>query len=768
VKMPLVPLYGAVAWIGIVVATAQDSLQPKAPLGPPPASIAPLENSTRVQIEHAESLQANGPAEEVLEAFRRVIDLHGDRLLQWPDSDRAIPTHFTRYRTVRDRAWLRLASLRGTAPDVLAAFRRQVDPQARRWFEQSGNERDRMSQRIVDELFLSSFGDNALLRLGDSALERGEYDSARRYLEGIGPGLRFVANRDERLQLAGNRPLWLPFVGADVEKVWPIVAPLFAAPEEPTEVVYPDTDLSLAEVRARLALVSILEGNFERAAIEIAILRQVSPESTGTIAGQTGKLVELTQVMLAEARRWSPLSASGDWSTFAGGSARNRVQPPIHELSDAPIWSVPLPRWTADEEALTSNRVRVAEDARGLLPYHPLVLGGLAVLQTQPSRNHVQAYRLKNGEPVLPAVGAIPVATESYDRRSSLGVPRFAPTADGMTMFLIEGFPRLSLAEERQRPECQLQAIDLSADRKLLWEFSPKLPELNDQLVLTGPPALDGARLFVTLRRREAARDEIHVAALDVRDGRVLWKQFIGAAEPATNATWTELTSQLLTVDQGTVYCNTNAGLVAALESRTGRVRWMTSYPRASWESRDPDRNHLHFYRDLNPCLVDRGVVVVAPTDCNRLFALDATNGIPLWVTPAELAADAVHLLGVANDRLAVSGECVYWFDIRTGQLLGRYPEPFKAAPGFARPSPRGYGRGILAGHHLYWPTRDSILVFDHAGVSSNGHSRPVVNREISLAKHGATGGNLVLANETLLVAGADRLFAFTVRHAQE
>ena len=45
-------------------------------------------------------------------------------------------------------------------------------------------------------------------------------------------------------------------------------------------------------------------------------------------------------------------------------------------------------------------------------------------------------------------------------------------------------------------------------------------------------------------------------------------------------------------------------------------------------------------------------------------------------------------LLGVSENRLVASGECVYWFDVRTGELVGRYPEPFKAAPGFARPSP--------------------------------------------------------------------------------
>ena len=212
------------------------------------------------------------------------------------------------------------------------------------------------------------------------------------------------------------------------------------------------------------------------------------------------------------------------------------------------------------------------------------------------------------------------------------------------------------------------------------------------------------------------------------------------------------------------MYCNTNAGLVAALECRTGKIRWVTTYPRSGWEDSDPDRNHLHFYRDLNPCLVDRDVVVVAPTDCNRLFALDATTGIPIWVSAAELAADAVHLLGVVDDRLVVSGECVYWFDIRSGQLVGRYPEPFKAAVGFARPSPRGFGRGILTGHRLYWPTRDAILVFNQGSSPPEGNWQPILERKIALGEQNVTGGNLVAAQNTLLIAGSDQLVAFDAR----
>ena len=427
------------ACLGTFVAFAQEQPSERTTLAPPPASIALLENSARVQIDRAESLLKNGSAEEALEAFRRVIDQHGDRLLEWPVSEGEVPSSFTRYGLVRERAWMRLATLHHVSPELLASFRRQIDAQARRWFERSQPYDEALDRRIVEELFLSSFGDNALLRLGDFALERGDYNVARRYWERIAPGLRFVPNRHDQLKNAANRPLWLPFIGSDVAQVWPQVAPLFSADSAPTELVYPDTDLMVATIRARLATASIMERNFERARIEIAILKQLFPDARGTVAGVEGSLVELTQDLLADANKWPTASKSNEWTTFAGTSARNRVSDPIDELSEKPLWSVKLPNWTTENEALTYNRVRVAEDSRALLPYFPLIVQDLAIVQTQPTRNQVQAFRLRTGEPALPAAGRALGAIESSDDRSTLGVPRFAPTSLGMTVFLLEG-----------------------------------------------------------------------------------------------------------------------------------------------------------------------------------------------------------------------------------------------------------------------------------------------------------------------------------------
>ena len=187
----------------------------------------------------------------------------------------------------------------------------------------------------------------------------------------------------------------------------------------------------------------------------------------------------------------------------------------------------------------------------------------------------------------------------------------------------------------------------------------------------------------------------------------------------------------------------------------------MTTYPRLSRDRQDPDQDERYLFRDLNPCLVHRDLVFVAPADTDRIFALDAMTGHPLWITPPDRVADAVHLLGVGSDHLLVSGDCLYWLDAYTGRLEAQFPAAGKALPGHARPSPRGWGRGVLAGTRVYWPTQEMVYVFEQRPARTPRGWEPVLVREIPLGPRGARGGNLVIAGGILLVATADRLYAF-------
>jgi outer membrane protein assembly factor BamB len=281
----------------------------------------------------------------------------------------------------------------------------------------------------------------------------------------------------------------------------------------------------------------------------------------------------------------------------------------------------------------------------------------------------------------------------------------------------------------------------------------------------------DGSQLYVALRRRDQVRSESYVACFDAQQGRLLWRQFLCATETRSGQRSPEPTHNLLTLDEDTLYYNTNQGVVAALRAGTGEIRWLTTYPRTPRGSSLGGEGGGHRFRHLTPCMVHRDLVLVAAADCQRIFALDAMTGHPLWMTVEGEATGAVHLLGVGEDRVLASGDSLYWLDLYTGRLVGQFPSPRFAASGHARVAPRGAGRGILAGRHVYWPTRDAVYVLRQQTERTPRGWEPVLDRVIPLHPGGASGGNLLLAEGVLLIAAADRLYAFnetgTQDHAQ-
>jgi outer membrane protein assembly factor BamB len=240
--------------------------------------------------------------------------------------------------------------------------------------------------------------------------------------------------------------------------------------------------------------------------------------------------------------------------------------------------------------------------------------------------------------------------------------------------------------------------------------------------------------------------------------GELRWRRWVCSAATAGHGTRDELTHNLLTLAEGSLYYNTNLGSIARLRPHDGAIEWAVQYPRGAFPSNDPDRRDRHFFRDLTPCVFHQGMVLCAPCDSERIFALDAGSGQLVWTTPVEVASDAVHLIGVQQNHLVASGDYIYWLDAFTGRLAGQYPPPQKDAPGYALPSPHGYGRGLLAGEHVYWPTRQRILVFA-APDNENWQAEPA--RFIDLVERGARGGNLLQAGDRLLISGATKMQAF-------
>ena len=713
-------------------------------------AIDEIGNTAQAKLLRIEALLAAGQWAEAVENIRTVMETSPGRLVKI-----GRPTGgFTRALPVGQYCQILLASLHTRAPEALRIYRRQVDPLAEQRYARALAARDSLLlTRIVDEFFLSSVGDQASWWLGELAFERGQTMLARAAWERIGPQFRMRGSAGAESGACAGYPIWQFVPQQNSEEAWlQLEAALGDSPLADGWLAYPDSDLDLDAVRARLALVSLSEGDIARATAEIGLLSRLAPDAHGKIGGRSGKLVSLLNELRQESLQWPRAETEDVWSTFAGSPTRNRTLVKGVDVGGAPIWQVDLARHSVGSQKQGKHGVRVAELPDGLLGYHPLIVRDLVLLQHGSSPNACVGFDLRNGRRRVGAGVDTSVDAAKADALPARAARRFTTTASGDRFFACVDF--------QDAPMSRLVGLDIHADFKLVLDVRLVGGPWEGAWRFAGAPVAAGSRLYVALQRTDQVRPEAHVACLDAYSGRLCWRRFVCAAD-AQLQPHPQLPQNLLTMYEGTLYLNTNLGVVAAVRAGDGKLQWAVQYPRIDRQHRDPDRNELHWMRDLNPCLVEHGRVMAAPRDCQHLFCLDAITGTLLWATPAGQGADIVHLVGVRNGRFIASGECLYWFDAVTGKILCRFPSSFQPGAAWARPSPRGYGRGLLARDQVWWPTRDAIYVFRQRTIKTERGHLPDLVRRVDLADRGATGGHLFIAGDVLLIAGADRLTAF-------
>jgi tetratricopeptide (TPR) repeat protein len=730
-------------------------------------SLDEADSSVRTHLERVKACVADHQWDEAVESLRRLMETDGGKMISITPS---------RYVNLADFCHVQIAAL----PDeALALYRQRVDALAQAWYDEGLAKRDaKRLAEVVEGMFCSSWGDDALFALGEIELERGHYSAARRYwgqLIEIPPGrvpapffeaarklpdlpegvatlldqryLRDDGGGEPCYQMRGEGVL-SDVARAALVSFWKDMRLPFA------RLAYPGTTLPLADIRARLILVSIMEGSHDRARGELDAFKQLHPGAKGKLGGRTVDYALALGAMVEAAESWPQIEAGQDWPTFAGNFARNGVVSRRLDLGAA-AWE-PISLGEALSADSANSRAyslrRIGEDAQRLMSYHPLVVGDLVLVNNQ---SQIFAFDLKTGAPAWAGDPDRPKGEIYADENArlaagrmhrGLGVPRFTMTAHAGKLFAHMGSPvtSQSLESYESRSGGYLVCLDLGAQGRLVWKPDGRILPDDEQWAFEGAPVVDGSELYVAMRKT-GVRPQACVAAFDVETGERRWRTMVCSAETPGGGQMAEITHNLLTYEEGTLYYNTNLGAVAAISARDGRVRWATRYPRAKKAAPDGrDKRTAHFYRDLNPCVYHRGKLLVAPSDCESIFALDAGTGEMAWET--HLPEDVVHLLGVGHGSLLASGDTLWWIDVEGGKVLKRWPDT----------TPLGHGRGILMGDEVVWPTSGALYVFDQDARQPGPPKSPIL-----LSERQAEGGNLVTGGGLLLIASPDKLFAF-------
>lgn len=641
--------------------------------------------------------------EEALSILRERIE-ENDRRLMAVSPVRLIP--------VADWCRVKLGQL---PPEALRVYRAYADPLGYQILAEA--RRDHSPERyleVVERAFASRAAAEAALALGDLAAERGDFCLARAWWQ-----------------------LALPAGGGtdSSNSPWPSI---------------PESPVSAAAIRARLVLASILEGDLSRAENELQAFERLHAGEVIPIGGRDQPAAATLRELLEQTRKIGDRADSradvlrAEVPSYGGGGNRFAgVMGGIVPL--APVWQKKLPRQQLAKSlvSLMSERTfrSAGNSAQTPLCYHPCVVGGNVFLATT---NEVLAWKLATGEPAWPGGPSIfrdPAADEPLlldQTGGSLGVHQFTLTIQGNRLFARMGSPvTIRSPEARLAPiaTSSLVCLDLEAQGRLVWRQVPPDP----QSCFEGSPVVDGDRLFILLRRNEVL-SQLWLAAYEVSTGRLLWRKLICAGEPLGRLTIPEVSHLLLTLAEKHLFLCTNMGAIVGMTTE-GDIRWVVTYPR----KRRVDLADLppHWLRQPNCVLYHRGVIYAAPADTAMILAIDAMSGQLLWHTGEETAA-ATFLLGVAGDRLVACGGKVFWIATagpEMGRVVASWPDSAETP---------GFGRGILVGNTVLWPTKDRLFFFD----ALSGQPKKV----LPLGPWGTVGGNLVLARGHLLIAAPDRL----------
>lgn len=650
---------------------------------------------------------------EAIELYQRVITQFGDTVAQVPQADPAAGEDTILFVDARQNCQRRLAEL---PPQARAIYRRRVDPQAKRWYDQGVAENDRaLLRQVVEQAFCSSWGDDATERLGDLAFRNGQFVEAMGYYH------RLVAEPD--------------------------------APA--VELIHPDPDVDLARVAAKMLLCRAAIGENPPTAAELEAFAKAHAAEVGNFAGRSGSLSESLIRAIRDDHLMASAPVDGRWTTFAGAPGRTKVVPNPIDVGSFQ-WRIKLdpPKYVRNGGMIFMNRLNPPSQPTEMpLPYHPIVVGDQVVVC---EANRILAYNLSDRpsqDTVAGKAGEVPIAWEQTLPGLQLSGQTSQPPHYTLTAYGDRIFARLGATDAKGQSYIVAVKNNREVEGKLLWRHSSSDLELrkrpdgapSPKAAFEGSPLVDDRGVYVAVTEA-GTMTSFYVACLDPDTGALKWVRYLGEATSqfdnmVGNLATADIGGRLLSLEGSTLYYQTNLGALGALDTETGSVRWVAAYPHV--EVRIPGQG---MGRGLNPAIVHDGMVIIAPDDSPSLYAFDSATGSLLW--KSEPLEKIEHLLGVAKGRLFATGDWVWTIDVKTGKVVRYWPE---AGAGY-----EGHGRGILAGDQIYWPTKNEIHVLDQA-TGTRSDVGPIPLR----SAFGTGGGNLAVGDGYLVVAAEDSLVVF-------
>ncbi|MBX3394707.1 MAG: PQQ-binding-like beta-propeller repeat protein [Phycisphaerae bacterium] len=298
-----------------------------------------------------------------------------------------------------------------------------------------------------------------------------------------------------------------------------------------------------------------------------------------------------------------------------------------------------------------------------------------------------------------------------------------------------------SAGEETPRRSSCLVCLDARTGTEL-WrnDFASQATRF-EELSLDGAPILHRGRLYTLARKRKGfGFESCHLFCIHPESGRLDWALHVGEAATGSYG-YTHPTCSLPAASGDRIYVHSNLGTVAAVSASTGGTIWLATYrsryadeTEATWPTRlgQPIRSWQY-----QPTMVWRGNVVCMPMDLDEILMLDAADGHVKRRLPMDRLFNAQSLLGIRGNLLYAAGAQLVAYDLDRDEIAWQRP----ISEG------RPFGRGVVTSAGIFVPTAQAVIAYSLDGQSESVHPWPIEH-----------AGNLVPIDDVIVVASSSGL----------
>lgn len=480
------------------------------------------------------------------------------------------------------------------------------------------------------------------------------------------------------------------------------------------------------------------------------------------------------------------------WAMYRGNAQRNATSAGGSPLLTS-RWRISTTNDPEQEKDQLALRQSLTDRGIAAIPaMHPLAVGDTVIMRTISSRSpsdtvsyDLLAVDFATGKRIWkPLPKSDNSASRGFDRMALINRMRFGQqpggssnrrgwddatlgtmSSDGQCVFYID---ELGLAPRRpsfsRRMEMvldgpssttnKLVALELKTQGKLKWEIGGPSGEVEPQLAdafFLGPPLPLGDALYVLVEIKQ----DIRLAVLNPRTGRLLWSQRLAEVEKSVGSgAPRRYAGASPSFAEGILICPTSAGAVVTVDLDRRSLMWGFQYQQNASNS---DVNAMMRARnvatsdgndrwlDATSCVAD-GCVLFTPIESDQLYCLDLASGALRWKYDR---GDNLYVGCASGGKVLLVGRRqVQALSLSTGKPAWKKTGGIDLPPG-AMPS----GRGFFSGHDYYLP-------LSTAEVARINLDRGEIIERVKSRK-ATVPGNLICYKGEVISQGIDCLEAF-------